>query len=511
MSIKLEKLQQQYEEHCQRIIRSTQRAVANILKPELEKKYHTWFEHYFPHYAKSPCSRYHKRLAFLLINFPVIYIILRVFRGGAKSVHVNMGIPLYLYLVKKELGFMLLIGENETKAKKLLSDVQAEIQYNKRLHNDYGQRFRFGHWADGQFTTTDDVHFFSLGIGQSPRGIRDMEKRPDYISVDDVDTKKRSKNPKLVRELFEYLKEDIWGTFGHGKQRYVQANNRFSKSTVIQLMSEHFENVISEFKRLGHKVVHHIMVVKAITDKGESGWPEAFDLAYWEKQRIIFGDRAFQREFQDNPIEEGTVFKNDWINWKQRYRLDQYDALVVYGDLSYKEMGDYKALLLLGRKEMEFHVLAAFVRRSTRAVAASWLYDLYETLKLSKYNIKYLIEGSFAQDEFVEDFDAEGKQRGYFIPVVADKKSKANKHERIESMSGFFERGNVSFNAAERGTNDFNTLIDQILSFEKGSQVNDDGPDCLQSGIMELNGMGKPFNLKLTSRADIRERKKNRF
>ncbi|MBN2669977.1 MAG: hypothetical protein JXR60_12220 [Bacteroidales bacterium] len=519
MQVKYEKYYRDFEKHCNKVLKSTTvdihesvRNKAHRVK-ELEADYISWFEYYFPHYAKSKSSWYHKKVAKLLTEKNEVYLIQRIFRSGAKSVHANMGVPLYLYYAKKDLGFMLLIGENADKAKKLLSDLQAELKHNKRLENDYGKRFKYGDWADGNFSTSDDTHFYSLGIGQSPRGVRDMEKRPDYISVDDVDTKKKSKNPKLTNELFQWLKEDLMGTFGSGKRRYVQSNNRFSKVSTIQLISEHFNKVREEYKQKGKKTKHHIIIAKAIMDNGKSGWEENYSLDYWNELRIDIGELAFQREYQDNPIEEGTVFKNEWIQYKQRLQLHQYDALMVYGDLSYSDIGDYKALLLVGRKDKEFHVLKSFVRKTTRANVASWLYDLYESWNLKKYNIKYKIEGNFAQgDIFIPDFDDEGKKRGYYIPVTPDKKAKANKVERIESMSPFFERGNVFFNAVEKETSDMINLVEQILAFEKGSKVNDDGPDCLQSAIDELNHMHFDIGkIRMKSRKEKIKERKNRF
>ena len=513
------KILNDYDRSCQQVYKSTQVDTRETpsqkrdRKKRLEARYTTWFEYYLKHYAKSPCSWYQKKVAKLMIGHPIVYVVLRAFRGAAKSVHTNIGIPLYLYLVKKELRFMLLVGENETKAKKLLSDIQAELQFNQKLDNDYGKRFKVGDWAEGSFTTTDGTHFFALGIGQSPRGIREMENRPDYISVDDVDTKKRSKNPKLVRELFEYLKEDIWGTFGKERRRYVQSNNRFSKNSCIQLMSDHFKQVIAQFRELKLPILHHVIVARAINDKGESGWPENYSLEDWEKIRIERGELSFQREYQDNPIEEGTVFKNEWIQKKKRLHLHRYDALTLYGDLSYKAQGDYKALLLVGKHGREFHVIKAFVRKTTRALTAKWLYDLYEDMGLKKYNIRYRIEGLFAQDEFVNDFDAEGDKRGYYIPVTADKKPKMGKHERIESMSGFFERGNVFFSVSEAENNDFKNLTSQLLGFEKGSAINDDAPDALQAAIADLN-TARSINEKTTrirSRKELVKNRKNRF
>ncbi|MPN53907.1 hypothetical protein SDC9_201576 [bioreactor metagenome] len=98
-----------------------------------------------------------------------------------------------------------------------------------------------------------------------------------------------------------------------------------------------------------------------------------------------------------------------------------------------------------------------------------------------------MIEGLFAQDEFVNDFDTEGDRRGYYIPVVADKKPKNNKYDRIESMAGHFERLKVFFNIRNQNDPGMKNLEDQTLSFEKGSGANDDAPDALQSAIAELN------------------------
>jgi len=520
MNNKAEKQYKDYEAHCKRIAKST---TVNIYetagektkrKKQLEKDYIKWFEYYLPDYATSKSAWYHKKVAKLLIENDEVYILQRIFRSGAKSVHANVGIPLYLYYAKKDLFFMLLIGENEKKAKKLLSDIQSQIQFNKRLENDYGKRFKFGDWADGNFQTSDDVYFTSLGIGQSPRGVRNEAKRPDYISADDVDTKKRAKNPKLTKELFEWLKEDLWGTFGNGKRRYVQSNNRFSKISTIQLMSEHFAKVKEEYKRNGKKTKHHIIIAKAIQDNGKSGWEENYSLEYWQELRTDIGDLAFQREYQDNPIEVGTVFKNEWIHYKPRLPLYQYDALVMYGDLSYSDTADFKAMLFVGKIGREFHILKAHVRQTSRAKVAEWLYDLYEDLNLKKYNIKYKVEGSFAQGSiFVPDFDAEGDKRGYHIPVIADKKAKANKVERIESMSAYFERGNVFFNSVDKDTADIIELIDQILGFEKGSKIHDDAPDALQDAISDLNSAlaFDTTKMRTKSRKDVNKKKKNRF
>jgi hypothetical protein len=56
-------------------------------------------------------------------------------------------------------------------------------------------------------------------------------------------------------------------------------------------------------------------------------------------------------------------------------------------------------------------------------------------------------------------------------------------------------------------------MEDQLLSFEKGSGANDDGPDFLQSGIAQVNKISfvTKFEPKTTSRKEVNKNKKNRF
>ncbi len=90
---------------------------------------------------KKKCAWFHKKLAKIIIKNKRLRLLAEMFRSAGKSVHIDMGIPLFLYLVLGELHFMLLIGETEPKANKLLSGIQAQLQFNNRLKNDYGEKF----------------------------------------------------------------------------------------------------------------------------------------------------------------------------------------------------------------------------------------------------------------------------------------------------------------------------------------------------------------------------------
>lgn len=218
-SLKYQKILADYDKHCLRIAQATSIDLNEKHADKLnriaffEKDYIRWFEYYFPNYAKKKSAWFHKKLANAIIKNKQIKALMEAYRSSGKSVHVDMGIPLYLYLVKKELKFMLLVGETEKKAKSLLSGIQAQLQYNHRLKNDYGLKFQQGDWSEGDFMTSDGVRFMSLGFLQNPRGAREQAERPDYIVDDDVDNKRHVKNNDLMTESVDFITERYLGLF----------------------------------------------------------------------------------------------------------------------------------------------------------------------------------------------------------------------------------------------------------------------------------------------------------
>ena len=493
-----EKFLQQYEEHCQRIQRAT---TININEPlqakakrikSLEADYSKWFEYYLPNYAKAPCAWFHKEFAQDMEANSEIYEMLEVYRSGAKSVHADIGIPLFL-MVKGKMRFMLLIGETERKAKKLLSGVQAQLQFNQRFINDYGRQFKMGDWSDGDFITTKGVRFMALGFGQSPRGVREEADRPDYIVVDDIDNKKHVKNDELMREGVDYIMEELWGCFDEmdgAVKRFAYCNNNFHKNSITNRLELQFKVLAQRARDDNQPVVHKTIKVNAVKslDTFEPEWPEKTSAKYWRKKYQNTPHRSFMREYMNTHIEDGKVFKAADQQWKKMLPYKEYDALCFYGDLSFKDNACHKGLFLVGKTGREVHIIHSFLRQTSRAKLARWLYDLYEYKNLKATpKIRYYIEGLFSMDEFVNDFDTEGDDRGYHIPVVADKRPKADKFERIEATEPFFERRNVYFSIDEKDTADQVELVDQYLSFEKGSSTPVDGPDAIEGAMSKLN------------------------
>lgn len=493
------KLLADYDKHCARISKATTVDIHELPEAKakrirrLEKDYVAWFEYYFPNFAKKKSAWFHRRLAELIVDNKSIRLLAEMYRGAGKSVHIDMGIPMYLYLALGDLRFMLLIGQTEEKANKLLGGIQSQLTHNNRLKNDYGEKVQHGDWSAGDFMTTDGVRFMALGFGQDPRGSRQDADRPDYIVVDDVDSKKHVNNDRLMREALDFLTEDVWGCFDSdmdSTNRFIYANNNFHRNSITNRLRVYFLEQLQKQQMTGRKSktlfeVFRVCAVKNLTDFTPE-WPERGDAAYWRDKYDNMPYRSFMREYMHVHIEEGKVFKSKDMLYKSPYWFREYDALCFYGDLSYKEAGCYKGMVLIGKKDREYHILLVYLRQKSRRDLARWLYDIYEQFDLEKVNIRYMIEGLFAMDEFTNDFGEEGDQRGYYIPVIPDKEPKGDKFDRIESLAGFFEAHMVFFNE-DYQTMDQLELINQFLAFEKGSGAPKDGPDAVHGAFRQVN------------------------
>ncbi|KAA6329794.1 hypothetical protein EZS27_021429 [termite gut metagenome] len=461
----------------------------------VRKDYAFFVEYYFPHYCTDeesgeiiPCAKFHVAAANKILKKRNLTAVFKWARGHAKSTHMDVMIPLWLKCQKvRELDVMVTVGKSEDSAKKLLGDLQAEFQSNKRYAHDFGEQYNAGSWEEGNFVTKDGCAFFARGRGQSPRGLRYRSKRPNYVVIDDLDDDELCENPKRVRKLTSWVKDALYGVFGGKGGRFIMVGNLINKCSVLANMAK-IKSV-------------HVSTVNILNDKGEPSWGEYWTLERIEQMREFMGYRAFEKEYMNNPINEGTVFRHDWIKYKKPCRLQDYDAIVAYCDPSWKnsEKSDYKAVKVWARprrglknySHTELHQLFAFVRRCSVSEMVRWMYDLHEKMPEGVY-CHYYMEANFMQDLILDEFTTEGNLRGYQLPIIPDKEAKGDKYARIEAISPLWERGFVFYNIELKDDPDTQTGLDQTLAFEKGSSANDDGPDAdagaigkLQKGIRE--------------------------
>ncbi len=440
------------------------------------RDYAFFVSHYFLHLASKPCAKFQIEAAQIIKLNGNIRALLEWARGHAKSSHASLLIPLWLYFQEvPEIHFMVLVSKSQDMAIRLLSDIQAELQYNEILTRDFGHQVGAGTWAEGEFITKSGAMFVALGRGQSPRGLKNRGKRPDYIVIDDIDDDELVRNPRRVKEVLEWILTALFGTMEGGRGRFVFIGNRIAKESVLSRFAE-LEGI---YQRR----------VNMLDERGKPSWSENYTLAEVDSIRQLIGERRFQKEYMNNPIVEGSVFLEKDIRWGKILDLKLYRSLVCYTDPSFKDSStnDYKATALLGKSPTgEYHLLKMYAGQYSVAEMVRSHYEIERWID-GRVPCQYYMESNFIQDLLLDEFRTYGNAVGHHVPVRGDSRKKPDKFARIEAMQPLFERGLFMLNEAERNSPGMQILKQQLLMFEKGSRINDDAPDALEGAVFLLN------------------------
>lgn len=479
---------EQWKKHCETVQNSTTINVAESEKDKLARikkvrvDYAAFVAYYFPHYTvnpetgkTTPCADFHIKAANKVKKERNLKAVFKWHRGAAKSTHLDIFIPLWLKCQEvKQLNVMVLVGKSEDNANTLLADIQAELQFNQRYIHDFGQQYNNGSWEDGEFVTKDGTAFFARGRGQSPRGLRYRSHRPDYIVIDDLDDDELCESPARVTRLTNWVKEALFGALDGGRGRFIMVGNLIAKNSVL-------ENIASTDGV-------HVSQVNIWDKNGNVSWATKWTPDEVKAIERFQGYRSFQKEYMNNPITEGAVFRQDWIKWGKLPDFKKFEELVLYIDPSFKgtTKNDYKAAKLWGKVGSQLWHIKAFVRQCSVAEIVRWLYDLYEWSLEKGIAIKWYMEANFMQDTILDEFRREGDLRGYQLPISGDKRKKPDKFQRVEAISPLWERGFVTYNEDEKNDPDMLAGIDQTLAFEKGMRGHDDAPDADEGAIWYL-------------------------
>ena len=87
--------------------------------------------------------------------------------------------------------------------------IKSILENNTRLIADYEIHKSNGSWSEGEFITLKGVTIRAIGAGQSPRGSRNDEVRPDGIIVDDFDTDEDSRNPDTITQKYGWFEKAL--------------------------------------------------------------------------------------------------------------------------------------------------------------------------------------------------------------------------------------------------------------------------------------------------------------
>ncbi|NJN27161.1 MAG: hypothetical protein HC819_14875 [Cyclobacteriaceae bacterium] len=449
-----------------------------LRKARLEANPEEWFQYYFPKYCTAEPATFHKSATKRLLNNKRWYEVRAWSRELAKSSRSMME---FLYMsLTGEIKNVVLVSNSWDNAVRLLLPFKLNLERNKRIINDYGDQQAIGQWEADEFTTRSGCSFRALGAGQSPRGTKNENVRPDAILIDDIDTDEECRNPERIKTKWEWIEQALIPTVSvSGNCRILFNGNIIAKYCCITEAMKKADK---------HTVVN-------IRDKhGKSTWPyknKESDIDYI-LSKISF--ISAQKEYYNNPVSVGDVFKE--MTWGKCPGLSKFNFIVAYADPATsnkdKKGASTKAVVMMGFANDKFYVINCFLDATGNENFVQWFYDI-RALVGDKTQVYYVIENNTLQDPFFEQvfmplFAKFSKDTGYTLPISPDTRKKPDKFARIEGNLEPLNRASLLvLNEAEKGNPHMQRLEEQFLAVTPKLTVPADGPDAVEGGVWIIN------------------------
>jgi hypothetical protein len=485
----------------------TSKSPAEIEKHRIYLEAHPieWILFFFPKYAKYPFAPFHKRAINRIIGNPEWYEVLSWSRELAKST-ICMFVVIYLVLTKRKRN-ILLISNSKDNAIRLLSPYKANLEANGRIKAYYGEQMNLGNWTEDEFITKGGAAFRAIGAGQSPRGSKNEEIRPDTIIPDDFDTDEECLNPETINKKWNWWENAVYPT------------RSISEPTLIWWCG----NIIAKdccITRAG-AIADHWDKVNIRDEEGKSTWPEKNTEEHIDRCLSKISTSSQQKEYFNNPVSEGKVFKN--LIFGKIPPLSKFKYLVIYGDPAPGESkgvkakkSSFKAVWLLGKKDGKLYVIKGYDDQVLQSDFIMWYPQLLQFVG-GKTNVYCWMENNKLQDPFFQKvfkplMKKIKRKHNLIFNIKPDTEKKTDKASRIETNLEPLDRdGDLIFNEDEKENPHMIRLIDQFKLFESHLPFSADGPDCVEGGNRILDNKQNEMNPKdIINRDQLRKRNKHR-
>lgn len=450
-------------------------------KTRLEANPEEWFSYYFPKYCYAKPAKFHIAATKRIINNPTWYECRAWSREMAKDVR-TMQEYMYLSLTGK-LKCICYFSWSDANASKLLMPIKINLESNHRIINDYGKQKGI-HWEDNAFVTTQGVAWYGFGAGTNPQGLRNEQVRPDGMVFSDIDTDEVCRSKRRLDQLWGWIEGTILPMVSVSQNKRITFLNNIIAKDCIMLRAA--------------KKADYFDVVNIRDKKGISNWPEKNSEKQidWLLGKMSFS--AVQKAYFNNPITEGTVFKE--MQWGTCPSMKALRFVVVYGDPapSNKENKDncYKAVILMGLDKGTLYIYNCRLEHVNNAKFVEWYYDLEQYAGTGTQVYNYLenntLQDPFYQQVFLPLFQTAGAAHGHYIHVSPDERKKPEKFVRIEGNLEPLNRvGKLIFNISEKNNPHMQRLEEQFKSVDPQLSAPIDGPDAVEGGYYILNSKNK--------------------
>ncbi len=213
-----------------------------------------------------------------------------VFRGSGKSTKFEEGAALEVGWQKVK--NLLILGESETRAAERLAAIKHIIEYDEHFQALF-ECEPGSVWTDTRAITSTGVYMQAAGRGQSLRGVKHLDHRPDLILLDDIEDKESGSvaTPEARKKTRSWLTGTVIPAMAPGGRMRMAA-------TPI-----HPDALAPTLSRADQSWTTRVYPVLYKGRSGEwfSSWPDRFPvddvMRQWESYKEIGQEEDFVQEY----------------------------------------------------------------------------------------------------------------------------------------------------------------------------------------------------------------------
>lgn len=246
-----------------------------------------------------------------------------VFRGGAKSTIAEEAITAGAAM--RQFRHALIVAESERLAISRLGAIKNELESNVAIERLFGA-LPGPVWQATQLVLSNGVVISALGRGQSMRGIKHLDARPDFCFLDDLEDEESVKTPANRDATMEWFMASLLPALEPGYRVRVAATPLDPDAFAMRLAKD------PDWKRIIVPVEH----IDKATGERLSSWPDRFplvDIDDIKKQYLRAGKAdVYQREYMCEAVDPASkVFTTDMFRYNPA-RVRSWQAVYVMYD-----------------------------------------------------------------------------------------------------------------------------------------------------------------------------------
>lgn len=449
-----------------------------ILRRRLATESHYHFFHlYFPHYIEYPTADFQKEIFSLIQNDEYQQAVIVAFRGSAKSTIVTLSNPIWSIVGKPQKKFVLIVSQTQQQARFHLSNIKIELEQNTLLthdfniHIDHEDEWRY----DSLVLSNYGARIHSVSIGESMRGIREKQYRPDLIICDDIEDLNSVKTQESRDITFDWFNKTLI-PMGKPTTKIIVVGNLLHEDSFIMRMKEKIKSGSQE------KVYKSYPIVD---ESGISLWPGKYPSPNAvEKEKSKLSYDAWMQEYMLKIVRrDDQVVQPEWIGYYDELPStlgNNFRYAVISTDLaiSEKEAADFTALLtayVFGYEDKTKVYIVPFPinKRMDFPKTIEIIKSTYQSLVNQGLITKVFIEEVNYQKSLTQQLLVEGiKANGITV-------SGQDKRARLAQTTGWMQSARILF--PKKGCE---SLINQLVYF--GVEKHDDLADAFSLLILEL-------------------------